>query len=72
MLKEFVGYFKDDVNKLLDNLYEDLEQAMNDAMFNMSFVNDDVEAHYEMLEQAMSEIIQEKVGMLLAMEEESK
>lgn len=45
---------------------------MNDAMFNMSFVDDDVEAHYDLLEQAMIEIVQEKVGMLLSLEEESK
>lgn len=63
-MKEFVEDFKVDLEELMMKWYQELEELTNDTLYSMNFF-DDVEANYELLINAMMEVLQEKLAGLL-------
>lgn len=70
-MKELMDDFKVDLEKMMDDLYATLEQLVDGALFNMSFFEGDPEDHFAMLQDAMIEVLQERVGCILKEDGES-
>lgn len=70
-MKEFLDGFKIDIEVLYKEMYDKLDVLIDTALFNMSFVNDDPESNYEMLQQVMIDFIQEQVVSQFCESEES-
>lgn len=68
-MKEFVDGFKMDLEELMNKLYEDLDALVDNAMFNMSFIEDDPDENYLKLQEVMIEVIQEQFNKLFDEEE---
>lgn len=64
-MNEFVEGFKMDLEELMNKWYEDLDDLVNSAMFNMSFIEDDPDGNYLKLQEVMIAVLQERfIGVL--------
>lgn len=61
-MKEFVDGFRIDVEELYKEMYDKLDVLIDTALFNMSFIDDDPEHNYELLQEVMINFIQEQVA----------
>ena len=61
-MEEVMENFKVDVEKMLDDWYEELEQLVCDAMFNLSFFGSDSDEKYLELQDIMIKVLQERLG----------
>lgn len=68
-MKAIVDDFKIEVEKLLDEMYLNLDTLVCDTLVTMSFYDDDGDANYEKLQEKMIEVLQEQFSKLLDEEE---
>ena len=70
-MKEYIDEFRLEVEMLYKKLYDELDLLIDNAMFNMSFENDDPEGNYALLENVMINFIQDQIVSRLDEYEES-
>jgi hypothetical protein len=70
-MKEFVDGFRIDIEELYKEMYDKLDILIDTAMFNMSFVDDDPDNNYALLQEVLVDFIQEQIGSQLYNCEES-
>ena len=68
-MKAIVDDFKIEVEKLLDEMYLNLDTLVCDTLVTMSFYDDDGDANCEKLQEKMIEVLQEQFSKLLDEEE---
>lgn len=68
-MKDIVNEFKMDLEKLLDDMYQNLDTLVCDTLVTMSFYNEDGDANYEKLQAVMIEVLQEQFSKLSDEEE---
>ena len=68
-MKVIVDEFKMDLEKLMDNMYQNLDTLVCDTLVTMSFYDEDGDANYEKLQEKMIEVLQEQFSKLLDEEE---
>lgn len=71
-MKQFVDDFKVNLENLMDDWYHSLENLVDGALFNMSFFEGEPEEHYELLQNVMIEVLQERLGDVLGEDGESE
>lgn len=64
-MEDLMNNFKHDLEKMMGEWYEELEQLVDGALFNLSFYEGEIEEQYNTLEALMFEVLQERFGILL-------
>ena len=70
-MKELMDDFKVDLEKMMDDWYETLEELLDEALFDLSFYEGDIDEHYIMLQDIMIKVLQERLGGIFPEDEES-
>lgn len=64
-MEDLMNNFKIDLEQMMDDWYETLELLVDEALFNLSFYEGDIDEHYIMLQDMMIAVLQERLGCIL-------
>lgn len=64
-MEDLMNNFKIDLEHMMDDWYETLELLVDEALFNLSFYEGDIDEHYIMLQDMMIAVLQERLGCIL-------
>lgn len=64
-MEDLMNDFKIDLEQMMDDWYETLELLVDEALFNLSFYEGDIDEHYIMLQDMMIAVLQERLGCIL-------
>lgn len=70
-MEDLMNNFKHDLEKMMDEWYEELGQLVDGAVFNLTFYEGEIEEQYNMLEALMFEVLQERFGISLEEQKET-
>ena len=70
-MEDLMNNFKHDLEKMMDEWYEELGQLVDGAVFNLTFYEGEIEEQYNMLEALMFEVLQERFGLSLEEQKET-
>ena len=64
MMDEFAKVFKVEMENFMEELYQKLEELLDETLFNMSFYNLDDEENFEKIQEVMMEVIKEQFNKI--------
>ena len=61
-MEELMQMYKEELEKMLDDWYNELEQLVDGVLFNLSFYEGDLDENYIKFQDMMIEVLRERLG----------
>lgn len=64
-MEELMQMYKEELEKMMDDWYNELEQLVDGVLFNLSFYEGDLDENYIKFQDMMIEVLRERLGGVL-------